>query len=630
MKNIFILFLLLTQWTLTAQETMSPEKLWSLGRLSPAGISIDKKYIVYNVSTPNIENNNFDNKSYIIPIEGGEPKEVSSSDLYVSTRKISPDRTMSLVHESVLLTNTKGGDRYNDLPQSDVYVYDELHYRHWDKWLEGKYNHVVIHYLDVFEPIKIDVMEGEPYHSPQLPFGGSDDYIWSPDSKSVIYVAKKSKGTAYVQSTNTDLYQYHIETKKTTNLTEGMMGYDMHPTFSNTGILAWLSMARDGYEADKNNIYIMKDGKKINLTEGWDETVFNYVWGNDGKTIYFLAPTKGTVQLFSINSDSPNSVVQITRGRHDIGTIIGQIGDKLYVTKMDMNKSAEINSVDLKSGTFVQLTNVNTQAFAGLELPKVEERWVKTTDKQDMLVWVVYPPDFDPSKKYPTILYLQGGPQSIVSQFYSFRWNFQLMASQGYIIVAPNRRGLPGFGTKWNEDISKDWGGQAMKDYLSAIDDISKESYVDKDRLGAVGASFGGYSAFYLAGIHNNRFKTFISHCGVFNLESMYGTTEELFFANWDMGGPYWDKSNKSAQKTMNEFNPKNLVAKWNTPILIIQGGKDYRVPIGQGQEAFQAAQVRGIKSRFVYFPEENHWVLKPQNGLAWQREFFGWLKETL
>lgn len=630
MKNILILILLLTQWTLQAQEVLSPEKLWSFGRISPAGLSFDNKFIVYNVSTPNIENNNFDNKSYVIPVEGGEAREVQSTDMYVPSLKISPDRTMRLDHETVLLENVKGGDRYDDLPGSNVYVYDELHYRHWDRWLEGKYNHVVIHYLDVPEPIKIDVMEGEPYYSPQLPFGGADDYIWAPDSKSVIYVAKKVRGTAYAQSTNTDLYQYFIESKQTVNLTEGMMGYDTHPLFSNTGTLAWLSMARDGYEADKNDLYVLRDGRKVNLTAGWDETIFNYIWANDGETIYFTAPTKGTVQLFSIDSRSPGSVKQITQGRHDVGSLIGQMDSKLYVTRTDMNRAAEIYSIDLNTGAFNQLTNVNTQAYAALKLPKVEERWVKTTDKKDMLVWVIYPPDFDPSKKYPTLLYLQGGPQSPVSQFYSFRWNFQLMASQGYIVVAPNRRGLPGFGTKWNEDISKDWGGQAMKDYLSAIDDVAKESYVDKSRLGAIGASFGGYSAFYLAGIHKNRFKTFISHCGVFNLESMYGTTEELFFVNWDTGGPYWDKGNKNAQKAIKDFNPKNLVDNWNTPILIIQGGKDYRVPVGQGQEAFQAAQVKGLKSRFVYFPDENHWVIKPQNGLAWQREFFGWLNETL
>jgi dipeptidyl aminopeptidase/acylaminoacyl peptidase len=479
-----------------------------------------------------------------------------------------------------------------------------------------------------------DIMTNEPFDSPQKPFGGDEDFIWSPDSKSIIYVCKKKFGTDYAISTNTDLYEYNLETKTTKNLTESNKGYDTNPVFSPTGNLTWLQMKRDGYEADKNDIIVRFKGVDMNLTASWDGSVDGFNWSPDGKKVYFTAAVNGTKQLFEVNFPGLTRmaiiVSQLTDGDFDVADIVGFSGDMVIVTRTDMNHAAEIYSYDLKKKTWLQLTKVNDEAYSKLSLPKYERRYVSTTDGKKMLVWVILPPNFDRTKKYPALLYCQGGPQSPLTQSYSFRWNFSLMASQGYVVVAPNRRGMHGHGVAWNEQISKDWGGQVMDDYLSAIDDVAKESYVDKERLGAVGASYGGYSVFQLAGIHNNRFKTFISHCGVFNLESMYGTTEEVFFTNWDNGGPYWDKNNAAAQKTYNQFNPKNLVDKWNTPILIIQGGKDYRVPIGQGQEAFQAAQLRGIKSRFLLFPEENHWVLKPQNAQVWQSEFYKWLKETL
>ena len=477
-------------------------------------------------------------------------------------------------------------------------------------------------------------MPNEPYDAPQKPFGGDEDFVWSPDGKSIIYVCKKKKGTEYAVSTNTDLYEYNLETKATKNLTETNLGYDTNPVFSPTGDLTWLQMKRDGYEADKNDIIVRFKGMNMNLTANWDGSVENFMWSQDGKKVYFTAAIDGTKQLFEVNFPGLTKIAitvkQVTSGDFDVADIYGFSGDNIIVTRTDMNHASEIYSYNLKKKTWLQLTKVNDELYSKLVLPKYERRYVTTTDGKKMLVWVILPPNFDKTKKYPALLYCQGGPQSPLTQSYSFRWNFSLMASQGYIIVAPNRRGMHGHGVAWNEQISKDWGGQVMDDYLSAIDDVAKESYVDASRLGAVGASYGGYSVFYLAGIHNNRFKTFISHCGVFNLESMYGTTEEVFFTNWDSGGPYWDKNNAAAQKTYNQFNPKNLVEKWNTPILIIQGGKDYRVPIGQGQEAFQAAQLRGIKSRFMLFPDENHWVLKPQNALVWQSEFYKWLKETL
>jgi dipeptidyl aminopeptidase/acylaminoacyl peptidase len=362
--------------------------------------------------------------------------------------------------------------------------------------------------------------------------------------------------------------------------------------------------------------------------------VEGFKWSNDGKKIYFYAPVDGTLQLFEVNYPGLTKMLpvvrQITKGDFDVNGITGQIGNALVVSRTDMNHAAEIYTVDLSNGNMQQLTHVNDDVYKTINMSKVERRYVLTTDNKKMLVWVIYPPGFDPAKKYPALLYCQGGPQSPLTQSYSFRWNFQLMAGGGYIVVAPNRRGMYGHGQAWNEQISKDWGGQVMKDYLSAIDALSKENFVDKSRLGCVGASYGGYSAFYLAGIHNNRFKTFIAHDGVFDTRSMSGTTEELWFTNWDFGGYYWEKNNKTGQKAFEQFNPINYVDKWNTPILIMQGGKDYRVPIEQGLQAFQAAQLRGIKSKLIYFPDENHWVLKPQNALVWQREFYKWLKETL
>ncbi|HRB72927.1 MAG TPA: S9 family peptidase, partial [Flavobacterium sp.] len=498
---------------------------------------------------------------------------------------------------------------------------------------DGTHNHVF--YAENADKVKaIDIMKDEPYDSPQKPFGGDEDYIWSHDGSKIIYVSKKQYGTNYAISTNTDLYEYDINTKKTRNLTDENMGYDTHPMLSPNGDLTWLQMKRDGYEADKNDIIVRYKEKDINLTAAWDGTVDSFKWSADGKKVYFIAAVDGTKQLFEVNFPGLTKiavrVTQITNGDFDVSELIGVSGNNAIVTRTDMNHAPEIYAYDLKKKTWKQLTTVNNDLYGKLTLGKTERRYVTTTDGKKMLVWVILPPNFDKTKKYPTLLYCQGGPQSALTQSYSFRWNFSLMASQGYIIVAPNRRGMPGHGVQWNEQISKDWGGQVMDDYLSAIDDMAKESYVDKTRLGAVGASYGGYSVFYLAGIHKNRFKTFISHCGVYNLESMYGTTEEVFFNNWDHGGPYWQENNVVAQKAYNQFNPIKLVNNWNTPIMIIQGGKDYRVPIGQGQEAFQAAQLKGIKSRFMYFPEENHWVTKPQNALVWQREFFKWLKETL
>lgn len=635
MKRIILLLCVFSTLSLHAQDRMTPELLWQLGRVSSLGLTRDGKQVVYNVSTPSISENRSSSKQYSISIQGGEPLELVSTHNVITDKSISPDGSYQITIQDVKINKVHGKEFYPEFDKSNVQIYESLNYRHWDTWEDGAFSHLFVHTLqnDVRGAGK-DIMPNEPYDCPQKPFGGDEDFTWRPDSKRIVYVAKKKVGTAYATSTNTDLYEYDIITGVTVNLTEGMMGYDTEPAYSPNGPLAWLSMKRDGYESDKNDILVRNGEATINLTQQWDGTVSHFKWSNDGKRIFFVAPVDGTMQLFEVDypgfTKKMPVVKQITKGEFDVTGISGQVGNTLVVSRTDMNHATELFTVDLKNGQMTQLTHVNDAVYSKLAMSKVEKRMVPTTDGKQMLVWVIYPPDFDPAKKYPTLLYCQGGPQSPLTQFYSFRWNFQLMAANGYIIVAPNRRGMQGHGVAWNEQISKDHGGQVMQDYLSAIDAVAKEPFVDNTKLGCVGASYGGYSVFYLAGIHNNRFKTFISHDGIFNFKSMYGTTEELFFVDWDYGGPYWDKNNAAAQKSYTQFDPINLVDKWNTPILIFQGGRDYRVPDGQAFEAFQAAQLRGIKSKLVYLPAENHWVLSAQNAQVWQKEFFKWLRETL
>jgi dipeptidyl aminopeptidase/acylaminoacyl peptidase len=505
-------------------------------------------------------------------------------------------------------------------------------YRHWDTWEDGKFSHVILKSAD--GSVVKDLMPGQPYDCPQKPFGGDEDYLWNPDGKHVVYVTKQKQGTDYAISTNTDLFEYDIETGETKNLTAGMMGYDVNPAYNQNGELAWLSMKRDGYESDKNDIVVSNGITKMNLTAGRDDIhVESFKWSADGKNIYFIAPLDGTLQLFEVNYPGKTKMApvvrQITNGDFDVTGIVDQAGDTLYVTRTDFNHAAEIYTVDLRSGAMKQFTHVNDDFYQNIAMCSWKKEYITTSDNHKMLVWVIFPPQFDRGKKYPTLLYCQGGPQSPLTQFYSFRWNFQLMASYGYVIVAPDRRGMQGFGTKWNEAVSKDWGGQVLQDYLNAIDAVSKEPFVDTSRRGCIGASFGGYSVYALAGIHQQRFKTFIAHDGIFDFRSMYGTTDEMWFENWEKGGAYWDKNNAVAQRSFSQ-SPSNFVQYWDTPIMIVQGGRDYRVPIEQGQQAFQAAQLRGIKSRLLYLPDENHWVLKAQDALVWQHEFFEWLDETL
>ncbi len=624
--TILVASILMTT-TAMGQKVMTPELLWQVKKVSPIGVTKDQKNLIYKVTSTNVKTQEDTSKTFMISLAGGKASEIADYKTLLADESLNKDQKYKAETEKIKLQKVFGSDYYPEMDKSNVQIYNELNYRHWDTWNDGNFEHLMVS-ENKENATKTDVLKDEPY--------SVSEFIWTPDGKKVLYVSKKKFGTDYALSTNTDIFEYDLSTQKTTNITEGKMGYDNSPSFSSQGDLAFLSMERDGYEADKNDLIVRRGNIELNITKQWDGTVGGYKWSNDGTKIYFNAPVGGTIQLFevAVNFRTKNIPVvkQLTKGDFDIADIKEIVGDKAIVTKTDINHAAEIYVVDLKTGVLKQITNENKEIFDNIALSDVKARTIKTTDGKDMLAWVVYPPNFDPNKKYPTLLYCQGGPQSALTQFYSPRWNLQLMAAQGYIVIAPNRRGMPGHGVEWNEQISKDWGGQVMQDYLSAIDDISKEKYVDKDRRGAIGASYGGYSVYYLAGIHEGRFKSFISHNGVFDLKSMYGTTEEIFFTNWDTGGSWWDTNNKAAQKTYSQFDPSSpaLVNKWNTPMLIYVGGRDYRVPMGQGQEAYQILQLKGIKSRFIYFPEENHWVLKPQNSVIWHTEFFKWLKETL
>jgi dipeptidyl aminopeptidase/acylaminoacyl peptidase len=653
-KSSFIVTILIGIFSMAQKQNLTPELLWSLGRVSIDAVN-NKGDIIYGVQHYDVEKNDSTRDLYHVTIDGkvkrltqaqekekalffqdnatffysvkedifsydlksGKAQKINKETEDLSGLLYTRDKKYMAVSRPVKEEKVLGTDAYPGLEKSDAKIYDHLMYRHWDSWKDGNFQHV---WVGTSPETLVDINKDEKYNS--------EAYSFSPDGKYLVYQSKKLVGTQDAVSTNTDIYLYELASQKTINITSDNKGYDTSPEFSPSGeSLAWLSMKTEGYEADKSDlkIYNFKTRQTENLTSAWDNTVITYVWSKDGKKIYFLAGVNATQQLFELHIKT-KKIRQITEGKHDyVGIYLS--GNFLVGERQDMNHASEIYKVDIKTGEQTKLSTVNDEAYSKIAVGKTEERWINTTDGKKMLVWIIFPPNFDKNKKYPALLYCQGGPQSAVSQFYSFRWNFQIMAAHDYIIVAPNRRGLPSFGIKWNEEISGDWGGQPMKDYLSAIDEISKEPYIDKSRLGAVGASYGGYSVYYLAGIHNKRFKTFIAHCGVFDLESMYGSTEEIFFPNHDIGGAYWETPQPKAYQ---EFNPIKLVAKWDTPILIIHGGRDYRVPYTQGLEAFQAAQLRGIKSRLLYFPEESHWVQQPQNGIIWQKEFFRWLKETL
>ena len=665
MKIKNTLVALAAPFLMNAQNVMTPETLWTLNKIGVSAISPDQNSLIYSIGKTDLKTEKNNKKNYFLNVNTAEATALDLgkksliqwdangiyaqeddkiylskdagktwSEFYtvgkVDNIVISPDGKKVAFSKEVLVEKVMGKEKYADVPKSTAHIYTDLNHRHWDYFNEGKYNHVFVASISDDVSKAKDLLDGQKFDSPQKPSGGSEDFIWSPDSSQLLYVCKKKSGKEYATSTNTDIYTFDLASGKTENITEGMMGYDVNPKFSPDGkSLLWQSMARDGYEADKNDVVVMDwvSKKKTNLTKNWDESVVGDVaWSNDSKMIYFTTAKRGTKQFFALNPKDAK-VNQISDGAFDVNEIVAFQNDFAFVTRTDINHNADLFKLNLKDGTMLQITQVNKENYANLTPSKSELKMVKTSDGKEMGVWFHYPPNFDPNKKYPTLLYCQGGPQSALTQYFSTRWNFALMAANGYIVVAPNRRGMPGWGTKWNEDISKDWGGQPMRDYIAAADFAKTLPFVDGSRMGAVGASYGGYSVFMLAGIHENRFKTFIAHDGLFDMKSWYGTTEELWFANWDLGGNYWQNPQP---KAYTDYNPSNFVEKWNTPIMVIQGGIDFRVPYEQGQEAFQAARLKGLKTKFLYFPNENHWVLHPQNGLVWQREFFEWLKETL
>ena len=666
MKLKHTIIALAAPFLMKAQQVMTPEILWTLNKFSVTAVEPSHAGIIYSVGKVDLNTEKTNRQNFYLNFEKNQilkmdllgKKSIFQWDkngvyategdkIYISKDNglswaefytigdadnivISPDGKKVAFSKAVQVEKLLGKDKYADLPKTTAQIYTDLNHRHWDAWNEGKYNHVFVASISDDVSKAKDLLDGQKFDTPQKPSGGSEDFIWSPDSSQLLYVCKKKSGKEYATSTNTDIYTFDLASGKTENITEGMMGYDVNPKFSPDGkSLLWQSMARDGYEADKNDVVVMDwvSKKKTNLTKNWDESVVGDVaWSNDSKMIYFTTAKRGTKQFFALNPKDAK-VNQISDGAFDVNEIVAFQNDFAFVTRTDINHNADLFKLNLKDGTMLQITQVNKENYANLTPSKSELKMVKTSDGKEMGVWFHYPPNFDPNKKYPTLLYCQGGPQSALTQYFSTRWNFALMAANGYIVVAPNRRGMPGWGTKWNEDISNDWGGQPMRDYIAAADFAKTLPFVDGSRMGAVGASYGGYSVFMLAGIHENRFKTFIAHDGLFDMKSWYGTTEELWFANWDLGGNYWQNPQP---KAYTDYNPSNFVEKWNTPIMVIQGGIDFRVPYEQGQEAFQAAKLKGLKTKFLYFPNENHWVLHPQNGLVWQREFFEWLKETL
>lgn len=654
-------------------DLMTPEVLWSFGRLSEPELSPDKKTILYGITYYDIAQNKGNRELYTLETAGGTPKQITSTKFSEYQAMWTPDGTkitfMSAETGSMQvwemnpdgssrkqITNIENGINgyrfspdmkrllytadvypekqfkhlYEGLPKTTGKIFTDHMYRHWDTWVQAHSHVFVTDVANGMITAGVDIMKDEPWESPLAPFGGMEQINWSPDSKVIAYTCRKKKGLEYSKSTNSDIFLYEIESKKTSNLTEGMMGYDVAPAFSPDGKkIAWLSMERDGYESDKNRLFVYdyETGVKTDYTKGFDQNAEGPAWSDDGKSIWFISDYHATDEIYKLDLGDAK-ISKITTGVHNY-TGVMPAGDKLIATMVSMSKPAEIYAVDPVNGQETNLSNVNTELLGKLTMGKIEERWITTTDNKQMHTWVIYPPHFDPAKKYPTLLYCEGGPQSTVSQFWSYRWNFQMMAANGYIIVAPNRRGLPGFGQEWNEQISGDYGGQNMKDYLSAIDALVKEPYVDKDKLGSVGASYGGFSVYWLAGNHNNRFKAFIAHDGMFNLEAQYLETEEMWFVNWDLGGPFWDKNNKVAQRSYAN-SPHRFVQNWNTPILVIHSELDYRIVATQGMQAFNAALMRGIPAEFLYFPDENHWVLIPQNGILWQRTFYNWLDRWL
>ncbi len=655
-------------------DIMTPEWLWSLGRLSDVQVSPDGGKILYGVTYYSIEQDRSNRELFLMNTDGsgkvqltttpeGEFNAVWHPDgkqiVYLSSasgevqawvmqadgsgkRKISDVEggitglAFSPTGDRVLYTGEVQveptvHDLYPDLDKTDGKVITDLMYRHWDTWEDGAYSHIfVADFQDGTFSEGTDIMPGEPYDSPLKPFGGMEEIAWVPDGTAIAYTCKKLTGIDYTFSTNSDIYLYDLGSGETRNLTEGMPGYDKAPFFSPDGSrMYWLSMERATFESDKDRLFEMDmaTGNKRYLTEDWDYSPAGLAWEDDGQTLLFTGGVESTFQLFRMNVATANPEA-ITEGDHDYHSV-AVAGDRLIATRVDMAHPQEIFSVDPLTGEAEELSFENKALMEQVTLPVIKKRWVTTVDNKQMLVWAIYPPHFDPSQPYPAVMFMTGGPQGPLSQFWSYRWNMSLMASYGYVVIAPARRGVTTHGQEWTDQVSKDNSGLAMQDLLSAIDDIKQEPYVDEERLGAVGASFGGFSAFWMAGNHEKRFKVFIAHDGVFNSEMEYYTTDEMFFDQWEKGGAPWETDNPVAMKSF-AGSPHHFVKNWDTPIMVIHGGQDFRIPDTQGLAAFNAAQMLGIPSKLLYFPSENHWVLHPQNGILWQREFKGWLDQWL
>lgn len=683
-------------------DRLTPELLWSMGRIGSTVLSPDKTNILYTVTTYNISENRGYSAIYILNSETKETKKLtvntskseSDANFIENGRKIvflcaddngtsqlwmmntdgsnrkcissektdvngylfSPDeKHVVLIHDVPTETSIIKND--DDLPKATGMVINELMYKHWDRYVRSVPHPFIANFDGSQVTNARDILDGQPYESPMCPFGGIEEFAWSPDSKSLAYVMRKKTGRDYAISTDSDIFLYNLETGKTKNLckpenykspvvnaTSSLkhqiqynenedynLGYDDKPKFSPNGkYIAWTSMKHDGYESDRTRLCVFEfsTGSKTYVTETFDSGVNDFVWDDNSKELYFSGVWHGKTNLYKTNLKG--EVSKITDEVCDYTLVdVDSRQNKLLTKKQSMSIADDIFFVDIKKGTSHQLTNINESIYNKLTFGEVKERWVKTVDGKQELCWVIYPPHFDKNKKYPTLLFCEGGPQSPVSQFWSYRWNFQIMAANDYIIIAPNRRGLPGFGYEWLTQISGDYTGLCMKDYLSAIDDICKEPYVDKDRLGCVGASFGGYSVYWLAGNHDKRFKCFIAHDGIFNTQQQYLETEEMWFPNWDMGSAPWVKPGVEMQKVYSE-SPHMFVDKWDTPILCIHGQKDFRIEYTQAESAFNAARLRGIPAQLLLFPDENHWVLKPQNAILWQRTFFRWLDKWL
>ena len=649
---------------LTAEEKagglMTPEIMWKFGRLSSFALSPDGSTVLYTVTDIDLQSEARQTNIFKVSSDGSTPVKMTSeggdSPQWINNGKsvafvrngklftmnadgsgekevtgindfeifrISPDGNRIYYTKRVKLDQT-ANEKHN-LPKAKVRIINDLMFRHWNYWGDFSYSHIFVAAFNGSDVSQSkDVMESQRFESPSAPYFDEGEIVWSPDSKSIAYTTKRLFGKADAVSTNSDIYLYNVETGKEVNITEGNKGYDRYPVFSPDGsMIAYQSMERDGYEADLDRLFVynIKDGSRTWITKKWDFDVSNIVWDGE-QTIYFACSHLGTSQIFKTDLQG-KGVTAVTEGVHNMGPFYLK-GSVLVSELTSMSMAPELTTVDMKTGVIKQITSINKSIYDNIKMGKVEEKYIKTKDKKDLQMWVIYPPDFNPAKKYPSLLFCEGGPQSALDQFWSYRWNMQMMAAKGYIVFAPNRRGVSGFGQEWKEQISGDYGGKNMQDYLDATDAMAKETYVDSKHMGAVGASYGGYSVFYLAGIHEGRFKTFVSHCGVFNFESEYGATEELWFPNKDYGGPYW--KNLPSYK----FSPHLLVEKWNTPILIITGQNDFRIPYTQSMEAFTAAQLHGIPSRLLFFEDEYHWVTKPQDAVIWQREYFEWLDKYL